>query len=59
MTARHKLNHANFIGIAIIAVAVAALFESWAAFWIAATLLVAASVHSGNIRLDSARHQRR
>lgn len=59
MTARHKLNHANFIGIAIIAAAVAAVFESWAAFWIAAVVLAVAAVHSGNIRLDSARHQRR
>ncbi len=58
MTARHKLNQANFIGIGIVAAAFAAVFESWTVFWIATTVLVVAAVHAGNIRMQSIRHQR-
>ena len=59
MTARHKLNQANIIGITIVAAAIAAVFESWYVFWIAAIILAGAAVHTGNIRVDPPRRQRR
>ncbi len=53
MTARHKLNQANFLGIAVVAGAIAALFESWHVFWAAGAILTGTAIHSGNIRWNS------
>lgn len=58
MSARHKLNQSKFIGIAIVAGAVGAIFNSWPVFWIAVCGLAAGALHGGDIRLGGRRSQR-
>ena len=51
MSARHKLNSANLYFCAMMAAFVGLLMGSWSWFVLAAIVIVAASVHSGDIRL--------
>ena len=51
MSARHKLNAANFYGGLLVAGTVGLLSRSWTLFALAAVVIVATSVHSGDIRL--------
>jgi hypothetical protein len=55
LSAREKLNAAHFHGALIIAAIVALLFDRWAVFRVAAAVLLATSVHSGDIRLTGRR----
>lgn len=57
MSARHKLNQANVNGTLVIAGVVGAATESWTLFVILVAILVALSVHSGDIRLSSRRRR--
>jgi hypothetical protein len=50
-TARHKLNSAHFLGCLLIAGVVGGITDSWTVFLIAAIVLVALSINSGDIRL--------
>jgi hypothetical protein len=48
--ARRKLNSANILGSVLLAGVIGAIFDSWLAFVLAAIVLVAVNVHSGDIR---------
>lgn len=50
LSARHKLNAASLSGSAIVALLIGALTDSWGAFWITFVILIACSMHSGEIR---------
>lgn len=50
MGAREKLNAAHAVGNVIIAAIVGCLFESFFVFFIAAAVLIAAALNSGDIR---------
>lgn len=50
MSAKHKLNSANLVGILLIAGLLGGLTASWPVFWIAAIALFATAVHAGDIR---------
>ena len=51
MSARHKLNAANLTFCAMMAGLVGLLMRGWGWFALAAVACVAASIHSGGIRL--------
>ena len=53
--ARHKLNSAHVAGALILAGALGLLTRSPTVFVLAAGVLIAASIHSGDIRLDGRR----
>ena len=60
MSARHKLNSANMYFCVMMAGLVGLLMGSWGWFALAAVACVAASIHSGDIRLrPGPRHPRR
>jgi hypothetical protein len=50
-TARHKLNSAHVLGCLLIAGVVGGMTSSWTVFLIAAIVLVALALNSGDIRL--------
>jgi hypothetical protein len=50
MSAKHKLNSANFLGALLIAGLVGGGASSWAVFWIALAGVLVADVIAGNIR---------
>ena len=51
MSARHKLNSAYLNGALGVAALIGAVTGSWGVFWLASAVLVASSIHSGDIRL--------
>ena len=51
MGAKHKLNSAYFSGALGVAALIGAVTGSWGVFSLAAGVLVASSIHSGDIRL--------
>jgi hypothetical protein len=50
MSAKHKLNSANFLGALLIAGLIGGGAGSWTIFWIAFAGLLVADLMSGNIR---------
>ena len=50
MSAKHKLNSANFTGILLVAGLLGGVTGSWGVFWIAAISLSVAAYHAGDIR---------
>lgn len=50
MSAKHKLNGANLLGILLIAGLMGGITGSWTVFWITGAALFASAVHSGDIR---------
>lgn len=50
MSAKHKLNSANMLGIVLIAGLAGGITGSWAVFWITGVALFLTAVHSGDIR---------
>ena len=59
-TARNKLNESYFMASIVISAFLGLVFQSWWVFWIAIIVLIAGSLHSGEIRLNpSPQHRRR
>ena len=54
-TAREKLNSAHFIAAFVIASIIGAMTGSWLAFVVAAGVLIAVAINSGDIRLKGRR----
>jgi hypothetical protein len=50
MSAKHKLNGANLLGILLVAGLLGGTTGSWAVFWITGVALFLTAVHSGDIR---------
>lgn len=50
LSAKHKLNGANLLGILLIAGLMGGITGSWTVFWITGAALFASAVHSGDIR---------
>jgi len=57
MGVRHKLNQIHLLGAVGIAGIVGVLIQSWAAFFIAAAVLIGGSIYSGDVRLDRRRRK--
>ena len=57
MGVRHKLNQVHLLGAVGIAAIVGVLIQSWAAFFIAAAVLIGGSIYSGDVRLDRRRRK--
>jgi hypothetical protein len=58
MSARKKLNQGYLQGSLVVAGVVGFFCQSWTVFWIATAILVASSIHSGEIRLTARKTQR-
>ena len=59
-TARNKLNESHFMASIVFSAFLGLVFESWWVFWIAVVVLIAGSLHSGEIRLNpKPQHRRR
>lgn len=50
MSAKHKLNSANFLGVLVVAGLLGGVTGSWGVFWIATVSLSVAAYHAGDIR---------
>lgn len=58
-TARNKLNESHFVSSIVFSAFLGLVFESWWVFWIAVFVLIAGSLHSGEIRLSPGPHHRK